>query len=128
MLFFLPTLQKIPILLSTVIFEFLLFHHTLFSFWVVEKEAKKEYVSRLPPRQFPKGSVLFFQEQPIIFQEGPFPPRTDINFPEQIFSKTVSVAASGLILCSSNKHEFSSSRRFDLFVEQNDLIISSNRY
>ena len=59
MLFFLQTLQKIPILLSTVIFEFLLFHHTLFSFWVIEKEAKKEYVSRLTYNLLRQRSTIF---------------------------------------------------------------------
>ena len=55
-------------------------------------------------RQFSKISVLFFQEQPfIIFQEGPFVPRTDRNFP-------------GESICSSNRHEFS--RRVYMFFEQ----------
>ena len=39
----------------------------------------------------------------IIFQEGPFVPRTDMNFP-------------GRSICSSNRHEFS--RRVYMFFEQ----------
>ena len=42
----------------------------------------------------------------IIFQEGPFVPRADINFP-------------GESICSSNRHEFS--RRVYMFFEQTQI-------
>ena len=89
---------------------------------------RKQIYQKQPPRQFSKISVLFSRSNLfIIFQEVPFVPRTDMNFP-------------GGSICSSNRHEFSRSvymffeqtrifqeglskrhvfsRRFYLFVEQ----------
>ena len=53
---------------------------------------------------FQKYLFFFSRSNPfIIFQEGPFVPRTDMNFP-------------GGSICSSNRHEFS--RRVYMFFEQ----------
>ena len=68
-------------------------------------------VQKQPPRQFSKISVLFSRSNLfIIFQEGPFVRRTDMNFP-------------GGSICSSNRHEFS--RRVRLIFEQTQIFQES---
>ena len=60
-----------------------------------------------PPRQFQKYLFFFSRSNLfIIFQEGSFVPRTDMNFP-------------GGSICSSNRHEFS--RRVYMFFEQTQI-------
>ena len=84
-----------------------------------------EYIGRKVRSSHREGfrKYLFFFSRSnlfIIFQEGPFVPRTDMNFP-------------GGSICSSNRHEFSrrAYRKTCFFkevlsVRRTDYIISSN--
>ena len=96
------------------------------------QELETNFLYRSSHRDSFRKYLFFFSRRNlfIIFQEGPFVPRTDINFP-------------GVCICSSNRHEFSKrvyyvlrtdpnfpgglikktcfSRRFYLFVEQTFL-------